>query len=284
MSTHIVIMAGGVGNRLYPLSTPEHPKQFIDLLGVGKTMIQITYERFKAVDPDAMFWVVTSEKYKHFVHEQLPEVGEDQILCEPEARNTAPCIAYASWKIKQKYPDANMIVTPADAFVPDVEAFAKTARLALDFSADKSAIICLGITPDSPHTGYGYIQAPESNDNVVKVESFKEKPDLDTAKAYLSSGGYYWNAGIFVWNVNTVVSQLREYVPQIASVMDEMALSFYSEKEKECVGKLFGTCEKISIDYALMEKSPDVHMIAGKWFWSDLGHFDAIDAVKKRFF
>ena len=273
------MMAGGVGSRLYPISTPEHPKQFIDLLGTGKTMIQHTYERFAAVDKDAEFWIVTSENYLHFVKEQLPSIPDEHILLEPEPRNTAPCIAYASWKISKKYPDANIIVTPADAYVPDHEAFAATAGAALEYTSRHDAIVCIGIEPSSPHTGYGYIQAPRQ-EGVVKVISFKEKPDLETAERYLSAGGYFWNAGIFVWNAATVVSQLREHAPQIASVMDEMAATFYTDHERESVRKLFPTCERISIDYALMEKSEKVYAIVGDWVWSDLGSFESIEAIK----
>lgn len=279
METHIVIMAGGVGSRLFPLSTPEHPKQFIDLLGCGKTMIQLTYERFLAVDPDAFFWVVTSEQYLHFVEEQLPSVPREHILLEPEARNTAPCIAYASRKIALRHPDANIIVTPADAYVPDCAAFAGTMRNALAFTSANEAIVCVGIQPTRPETGYGYISAPGIIDTVVKMDSFKEKPDLATAEKYLAEGGYYWNAGIFVWNGKKIEKELRQFVPQIAGVMDELAPSMYTAGEQKELGRLFPTCEKISIDYAVMEKSADTYMIASDWMWSDLGSFASIEAV-----
>lgn len=273
-------MAGGIGSRLYPLSTPEHPKQFIDLLGCGKTLIQLTYERFLAVDPDARFWVVTSEKYIHFINEQLPDIPRDRILAEPEARSTAPCIAYACWKIKKKHPRANIIVTPSDAFVPDIAAFSATARKALAFTADTDAIVCIGINPTEPHTGYGYIQASTGCEEVTPVSAFKEKPDLETAKAYLENGGYFWNAGIFVWNTSTIEAEIRRHAPQIAGVMDRISESFYTDKEDSVLAELFPTCEKISIDYAVMEKSDNVHMIPGRWAWSDLGSFEAVDKIK----
>lgn len=273
-------MAGGVGSRLYPLSTPEHPKQFIDLLGCGKTLIQLTYERFLAVDPEARFWVVTSERYIHFITEQLPEIPQEQILAEPEARNTAPCIAYACWKIRKKYADTNIIVTPSDAYVPDVDAFAITMRKALDFTADSNAIVCIGILPTEPHTGYGYINADATGEKVTKVNAFKEKPDLETAKSYLAEGGYFWNAGIFVWNAATIESEIRNHAPQIASVMDELSPSFYTDSENEELKRFFPTCEKISIDYAVMEKSENINMIPGNWAWSDLGSFEAVDKIK----
>ena len=276
---HVVIMAGGVGSRLYPISTPEHPKQFLDLLDCGKTLIQLTYDRFLRTDADAQFWVVTSANYIHFIREQLPGIPEDHILAEPEARNTAPCIAYACWKIRRKDPQANIVVTPADAYVPDCDAFAATMRTALEFTATRPAIVCVGINPTYPHTGYGYIHAPGATDGVVKVASFKEKPSLEVAQAYLDEGGYFWNAGILVWNVATIEAELRRYAPQICGVMDELAPSLFTPAEPAELARLFPTCEKISIDYAVMEKSDDVHMIPGHWMWSDLGSFEAIEKI-----
>ena len=282
MTNHVVIMAGGVGSRLYPLSTPEHPKQFIDLLGCGKTLIRLTYERFRALGGDIRFWVVTSAAYTHFVREQLPEIPGEQILAEPAARNTAPCIAYACWKIKEKYPDANIAITPADAYVPDAAAFAATMHTALDFTAGREAIVCIGIAPDSPHTGYGYIHAPAEVGKVVKVEAFKEKPSLEVAQRYLAEGGYWWNAGIFVWNVKTIEKELRTHAPQICSIMDSIAPALYGEEEQEALNELFPLCEKISIDYAVMEKSSDVYAVAADWAWSDLGSFEAIERITGR--
>lgn len=277
METHIVIMAGGIGSRLWPASTPERPKQFIDLLGVGKSLIQLTVERFLPVCPAERFWVVTSERYVSLVREQLPQIPEDQILSEPEPRNTAPCIAYASWKIARKAPDANIVVTPADALVLKVDLFVETIRKALAFTERGRAIVTVGIRPTRPETGYGYIQALESRPGeVVKVAAFKEKPCLETARAYLEDGAYYWNAGIFVWNVRTIVHALRTYAGQIAGVMDALAPSFFTEEEPARLKELFPTCEKISIDYAVMEKSPDIYVVAGDPGWSDLGSWGSV--------
>ena len=276
---HIVIMAGGVGSRLFPVSTPERPKQFLDLLDCGKTLIQLTYERFLRTDAQAQFWVVTSARYVPFIREQLPDIPEAHILAEPEPRNTAPCIAYACWKIRHEDPQANIVVTPSDAYVPDYDAFAATMRTALDFTATRPAIVCVGINPTYPHTGYGYIHAPGATDGIVKVASFKEKPSLEVAQAYLDEGGYFWNAGIFVWNVATIEAELRRYAPQICGVMDELAPALFTPAEPAELARLFPTCEKISIDYAVMEKSTDVHMIPGHWVWSDLGSFEAIEKI-----
>lgn len=274
-------MAGGVGSRLYPVSTPEHPKQFLDLLGCGKSLIRLTYERFLETDPDSKFWVVTSERYVHFIREQLPEIPQERILREPEPRNTAPCIAYACLKILRKYPQASVVVTPSDAYVPDYRDFSETVRTALDFAGRQKAIVCIGIAPRSPHTGYGYIHAPEASgaEAVVKVESFKEKPSGETAERYLAEGGYFWNAGIFISSAANLWSELRAHSPQICEVMESIAPSFYSPEEKAEVCRLFPSCEKISIDYAVMEKSSHIYMIPGYWKWSDLGSFEAIEQI-----
>jgi len=270
-------MAGGVGSRLWPLSIPETPKQFIDVLGVGKTLIQLTTERFAPVCQPDHFWVVTGEKYVDLVKEQLPSIPADQILAEPEGRNTAPCIAYASWKIQQKDPEANIVVTPADALVLKTAEFADTIRKALEFTEKRDAIVTVGIAPTRPETGYGYIHAAEAlHGQLVKVSEFREKPDLDTAIGYLEDGHYFWNAGIFVWNVSTIVTELRAYVPQIAAVMDQLAPSFFTPEETAELRRIFPTCEKISIDYAVMEKSPRIYVIAEDLAWSDLGSWGSV--------
>ena len=277
MQTHVVIMAGGIGSRLWPISTPERPKQFIDLLGIGKSLLQMTVDRFLPVCSIQNFWVVTSERYTGIVREQLPMVPAGHILAEPVARNTAPCIAYACWKIARECPDANIVVTPADALVINVEKFANVIRKALNFTVMDGRIVTVGIEPSRPETGYGYICAAERRpDEVVPVLSFKEKPDLETARGYLEAGNYFWNAGIFIWNVRTIMAQMRLHAPQIAGVMDRIAASFGSWKEEETVQELFPTCEKVSIDYAVMEKSDCISVIACNIGWSDLGSFSSI--------
>ncbi len=270
-------MAGGVGSRLWPLSTPRCPKQFIDILGTGRTLIQLTADRFAGLCPPENFWVVTSEAYVPLVREQLPQIPADQILAEPEGRNTAPCIAYASWKIVLKDPDANVVVTPADALVQKTVVFADVIGKALAFTAGRDAIVTVGISPTRPETGYGYIHAAEAlHGQLMKVSEFKEKPDLDTALGYLQDGHYFWNAGIFVWNAATIVRELRAHAPQIAGVMDQLAPALFTEREQEELRRLFPTCEKISIDYAVMEKSPDIFVIAEDLAWSDLGSWSSV--------
>ena len=283
---HVVIMAGGIGSRFWPISTPEYPKQFVDVLGYGKTMIQMTVERFAPVCPMSNFWVVTSAEYVDIVRDQLPDLPAENILAEPCARNTAPCIAYACWKIRMRHPDANVVVTPADALVIDVDEFRRIITQALDFAAAGKRIVTLGIKPTRPETGYGYIAAcgagdvpglsDECQDGIVKVESFREKPCLEVAKQYLEAGNYFWNAGIFVWNVATIVGSLRRYTPELAAKMDEMAPSFYTPSETEVVGRIFPTCEKISIDYAVMEKADYIYTCPSDFGWSDVGTWGSL--------
>lgn len=260
------------------MSTPEYPKQFIDVMGVGKSLIQLTVERFKDICPKENFWVVTSEKYVDIVKEQLPQIPAQHILAEPEARNTAPCIAYACWKIRKEFPQANIVVTPSDALVIDTAEFARCIAVALEKTADSQAIVTLGMMPTRPETGYGYIAAQGEADakGICKVEAFREKPDVETAKGYLAAGNYFWNAGIFVWNADTITNAIRRYAPQIAGVMDELEPALFTDKEAEELKRLFPTCEKISIDYAVMEKAEDIFVLPAEFGWSDLGSWGSL--------
>ena len=213
-NNHIVIMAGGVGSRFWPMSTPDCPKQFIDILGVGRTLLQLTFDRFKDICPVENVWVVTNKKYASLVSEQLPEINKENILLEPCRRNTAPCIAYVSWRIKSKDPKANVVVTPSDHIVTDTDEFRRVIKSCLKFTAGTDAIVTLGMTPTRPETGYGYILADLSassprNREIYRVDSFREKPDLQTAEEYIKYKNYLWNAGIFVWSVSTIVNAFR---------------------------------------------------------------------------
>lgn len=280
MQNHVVIMAGGIGSRFWPMSVPEYPKQFIDVMGVGKSLIQLTAERFEGVCPKENFWVVTSEKYVGIVKEQLPEIPTQHILAEPEARNTAPCIAYACWKIQKQYPEANIVVTPSDALVLNTEEFKRCINRALEFTAHSEAIVTLGMKPTRPETGYGYIAATGKADNgIFQVEAFKEKPNLGTAQKYVAQGNYFWNAGIFVWNVQTITRAIEKYAPQIAGVMEQMAPDFYTEKEAETLKTDFPTCEKVSIDYAVMEKAESIYVLPAEFGWSDLGSWGSLHGL-----
>ena len=284
MNNHIVIMAGGIGSRFWPLSTPEFPKQFIDILGCGRTLIQLTVDRFKGLCPTENFWVVTNAAYVDIVRQQLPEMPVNHILAEPAARNTAPCIAWACWRIKAEDPEANVVVTPADAVVMNPEEFRRVIGNALNFTEKSDAIVTIGIKPSRPETGYGYVEVDtqaikqSSNQEICRVAAFKEKPDLATAERYLEAGNYLWNAGIFVWNVRTITDAISTYKPNIANDMERM-------KTPADVQEIFPQCEKISIDYAVMEPAAadgKVYTHPADFGWSDLGNWASLhDKLQK---
>lgn len=306
-NNHIVIMAGGVGSRFWPLSTPEYPKQFIDILGCGRSLIQLTVDRFKGVAPIENFWVVTNAKYVDIVKEQIPGIPENHILAEPEARNTAPCIAWACWKIKAEDDNANIVVTPSDAVVMNPEEFRRVIKNALNFTAEKNAIVTIGIKPSRPETGYGYVEIVESSElsvesssqvgcgEIRRVQEFKEKPNHETAEQYLKAGNYLWNAGIFVWNVQTIADCISTYKPVLAAQMDEIVNSetTYSQLSTDSkhstlnskLKEIFPLCEKISIDYAVMEpasKDGKVFTHPADFGWSDLGNWASLhDKLQK---
>ena len=276
-------MAGGIGARFWPYSKNSRPKQFLDFFGTGRSLIQLTFDRFRQVVPVENILIVSNRQYKDLILEQLPELKPEQVLLEPMRRNTAPCIYYAVSRIKAKTDKANIIVAPSDHLILNEVNFLETIRQGLDFVEQNDALLTLGIKPSRPETGYGYIKEGElAEGEVYKVDSFKEKPCLEVAKQYLSDGGYLWNAGIFVWNVDTIMSSLREYVPGLASQMDEMAESFYTESEAEVVGRIFPVCERISIDYAVMEKADCIYTIPADFGWSDLGTWGSLRTLMDR--
>ncbi|MBP3789721.1 MAG: mannose-1-phosphate guanylyltransferase [Prevotella sp.] len=287
INNHLVIMAGGVGSRFWPMSTPEQPKQFIDVLGVGKTLLQLTVERFGDLVAPENIWVVTNEKYADIVKAQLPNMPETNILCEPCRRNTAPCIAYVSWRIKKKDPKANIVVTPSDHIVMNVQEFQRVINDCMKFTSDTDAIITLGMKPSRPETGYGYIQANLAapslrNKGIFRVDSFREKPDLATAEEYIKQNNYFWNAGIFIWNVNTIVNAFRMYQPKLAKIFESMLPSYGTPEEQEVVNQKFPTCENISVDYAIMEKADEIFVCPADFGWSDLGTWGSLQTQSKR--
>ena len=278
-------MAGGVGSRFWPLSTPEYPKQFIDILGCGRTLIQLTVDRFQGICPMRNFWVVTNAAYVGIVRQQLPDIPADHILAEPAARNTAPCIAWACWSIRQEDPTANVVVTPADAVVMNPEEFRRVIGNALSFTDGRDAIVTIGIKPSRPETGYGYVEAKEAVEGeICGVRAFKEKPDLATAEQYLRAGNYLWNAGIFVWNVETITACITKYKPVIAEQMDQMVPACQcqmanSQQLTAKVEAIFPQCEKISIDFAVMEPAAAdglVYTHPADFGWSDLGNWASL--------
>ncbi len=278
-NNHIVIMAGGVGSRFWPLSTPEYPKQFIDILGCGRTLIQLTVDRFKGICPMRNFWVVTNAAYVQIVRQQLPDIPADHILAEPAARNTAPCIAWACWSIRQEDPTANVVVTPADAVVMNPEEFRRVIKNALNFTDSHDAIVTIGIKPSRPETGYGYVEAKDAVEGeICGVKAFKEKPNLETAEQYLKAGNYLWNAGIFVWNVETITVCITKYKPVIAEQMNTIVNSkLYTLNST--LNEVFPQCEKISIDFAVMEPAAAdglVYTHPADFGWSDLGNWASL--------
>ena len=283
-NNNLVIMAGGVGSRFWPMSTIEMPKQFIDVFGTGRTFIQMTYDRFKGLIAPENVWVVTSEKYASIVAEQLPEMPKGNILMEPCRRNTAPCIAYVSWRIKAKNPKANLVITPADHLVTDVVEFQRVITSALNFTAETDAIVTLGMSPTRPETGYGYIQADMQepslrNKEIYRVDSFKEKPDYETAVKYLKSKEFFWNSGIFIWNVNTIVNSLRIYEPEISNIFEDMMPVFGTSKEQKMINEQFPKCPSISIDYAVMERADEIFVFPADFGWSDVGTWGSLHTI-----
>jgi mannose-1-phosphate guanylyltransferase len=274
-------MAGGIGSRFWPMSTPERPKQFVDVLGTGRTFIQMTVDRFKGILPAENVWVVTSQAYEDIVAEQLPEVPRGNILLEPCRRNTAPCIAYAAWRIKSIDPKATIVVSPSDHLVLDVPEFQRVITSAMDFASTSDAIVTLGMKPTRPETGYGYIQTDMScpsarNKEIYRVDAFREKPDLATAEKYIRKPNMLWNAGIFIWNVSTVVNALRVYAPEINEVFENLLPLYGTDKEQEAINENFPKCESISVDYAILEKSEEIYCFPASFGWSDLGTWGSL--------
>lgn len=274
-------MAGGVGSRFWPMSTTEKPKQFIDVLGVGRSLLQLTFDRFSGVCAPENVWVVTNRSYKDIVAEQLPDIPVGNILCEPCRRNTAPCIAYVSWRIKAKDRDANVVITPSDHIVTDCEEFKRVVSQSLRFTSETDAIITLGMKPTRPETGYGYIQADLSsssprNKEIFRVDSFREKPDLDTARKYIRNKSYFWNAGIFIWNIRTIINAFRIYQPAISKIFESMSPVYGTPQEQEEIDRRFPECESISVDYAIMEKAEEIFVCPADFGWSDLGTWGSL--------
>ena len=276
-NNYVAIMAGGIGSRLWPKSRTAKPKQFIDLLNTGKTLIQSTFDRYKSFIPVENIYVVATDEYARIIHEQLPELPKDNIVCEPSRKNTAPCIAYISFKLLQKDPDANLIVAPSDHLIMNEDEFKAIVLQALDFSSHLKALVTLGIKPTYPNTGYGYIQHEtlEVASNIYKVKTFTEKPDLEIAKAFLESGDFLWNAGIFIWTARSILKALQQFQPEIYEVFDAEKEAFNTPKEKEAIERIYSLCTSISIDMAVMEHADNVYVIPSSFGWSDLGSWNS---------
>src|SRR4249919_722747 len=274
---YVAIMAGGIGSRFWPMSRTNYPKQFLDILNTGKTLIQQTFDRFAHFIPVENVFVVTSEEYRQIVKEQLPQLPVGNILCEPSRKNTAPCIAYISYKLRQLNEKACLICAPADHLIADDKAFNKTCLEALDFVAKHNALITLGIKPTHPNTGYGYIQFEQQSvsDNVYKVKTFTEKPDLELAKTFLQSGDFLWNAGIFVWQIKNIIKAFETHLPEMYDVFVAEKDAFNTPEEKKALEHIYPLCTNISIDFGIMEKANNVYVIPASFGWSDLGTWNS---------
>lgn len=284
---YVAIMAGGIGSRFWPMSRAGYPKQFLDILNTGKTLIQSTYDRFASFIPEENIFVVTSQEYMHIVEEQLPRIKKDNILGEPSRKNTAPCIAYISAKLYQKDPEASLIVAPSDHSILDNKEFERVCGEALDFVNNLNAFITLGIKPTYPNTGYGYIQfepMPVSKD-VYKVKTFTEKPNLDLAKTFLASGEFLWNAGIFVWQVKNILAAFEKFLPDMYELFMAQSEKFNTSSEADALKEIYPLCTNISIDVGIMEKASNVYLIPSSFGWSDLGTWNsAYENIEKDYF
>lgn len=280
-NNYLVILAGGAGSRFWPISSEELPKQFLDILGCGRTLIQLTLERFNGLIPKENVWVVTAEKYREIVMEQLPEIPSSNILCEPCRRNTAPCICYVSWKIKKLNTKANIVVSPSDHLVVDIQAFQSAIDDSLSFAAETDAVVTLGLKPTRPETGYGYIKADltyssSRKHNIFRVDEFKEKPTLEVAKEYIQSPNYLWNSGIFIWNVNTIINAFRVYEPEVSSIFEGLMPYYGTDKEQNKIDESYPQCKNISVDYAILEKAEEIFVFPASFSWSDLGTWNSL--------
>jgi len=278
----VVLMAGGVGVRFWPYSRNSKPKQFLDVLGTGKTLLQSTFDRFLPVCPAENIYVVTHEEHAHLVKQQLPLLRDEQVLAEPMRKNTAACIVYASYKIALKNPDAVIVVTPSDHLIMMEEEFQDVIKKASDQAKSQDKLITLGIPPARPETGYGYIQYHTEKSFIKKVKTFTEKPELSLAKKFIESGDFVWNSGIFIWGVQAIINSFHQYLPEMSEVFDEIKPKLGTSEEKEAILSAYSQCKNISIDYGIMEKAQNVYVCLGTFTWSDLGSWASIHEISDK--
>lgn len=281
---YVAIMAGGIGSRFWPMSRTSYPKQFLDILNTGKSLLQWTFDRYASFIPKENIYIVASDEYSDLIKEQLPELVQENIVEEPSRKNTAPCIAYISFKLMQKNPEAALIVAPSDHIILDTETFRDISLKALDFVTHLKAFVTLGIKPTHPNTGYGYIQHDmlAVADSVYKVKVFTEKPELEMAKSFLASGDFLWNGGIFIWQVKNVIKAFEQYQPEMFELFDGEKENLNTENEKDAINRIYPLCTNISIDFAIMEKADNVYVIPSSFGWSDLGTWNsAYDNLEK---
>lgn len=277
--TYVAIMAGGVGSRFWPGSRESHPKQFLDMLGVGKSLLRLTFERFLPICPASNIFIVTNAAYRDLILEQIPEISENQILCEPSRNNTAPCVAWTAFKLAALDPEANFVIAPSDHIVLKETVFLEKIQAALQFANTHDALVTLGIQPSRPDTGYGYIQmAQEATPGIFKVKRFAEKPDLATAKQFVASGEYLWNAGIFIWRAQSILRAYQQLSPDIYSILEQGCAVYNTLEEQAFINTAYPTTPNISVDFAIMEKAENVYTIPAEFGWSDLGTWASLHA------
>ena len=274
-------MAGGVGTRFWPYSRNSKPKQYLDVLGTGKTLIQSTYERFLPLCPKENIFIVTNEDLAEITKEQLG-ISDSQVLVEPMRKNTAPCIAYASYRIAKNTPNAVIVVSPADHLILNESVFQKTIGKSVDQARNQNKLITMGIKPSRPETGYGYIQYLNSKDQLKKVKTFTEKPALSLAKKFIESGDFVWNSGIFIWSVSAIIDALEKYQPELAELFEEASVDFYTDKEPKAIQEAYAQSKNISIDYGIMEKADNVYVWLSDFAWSDLGSWSSLHEANKK--
>lgn len=274
-NTYCVIMAGGMGTRFWPLSRQDCPKQFLDILGTGKSFIRHTFERFRPIIPAENFLVVTNRRYREMVTEHLPELKPEQVLCEPIGRNTAPCIAYAAYSLLKRDPEARMVVTPSDHLILDEETFRSIIGECLEFTGSHDALMTVGIRPSRPDTGYGYIQVSD-DENISKVKCFTEKPRLELAQTFVQCGEFFWNSGIFIWKVKDIVHALERYLPENASLFRGILPLYGTPDEQQAIEQVFSECRAVSIDYGVMERADNAYVRRGDFGWSDVGTWGSL--------
>ncbi len=283
---YCVIMAGGIGSRFWPLSKTSKPKQFLDILGTGKSLLQETFSRFEKICPVQNIYIVTNAAYKDITLEQLPQISSDQVLLEPLRKNTAPCIAFASYKIQKINPNAVIAVAPSDHLILKVDEFTKTIIEGLDFASKNNALLTLGVKPSRPETGYGYIQInAEENGmghNLYKVKTFTEKPNIELANVFFESGEFYWNSGIFIWSVSSILEAFDNYLSDVNYLFKNKYELFNTKNEDSAIENIYAECKSISIDYGVMEKANNVYVLCSDFGWSDLGTWGSLYEHSKK--
>lgn len=280
---YVVIMAGGSGTRFWPYSRDAKPKQFLDVVGTGRTLLQMTFDRFLEITTADKIWIVSNDKYGEIIKEQLPELKDDQVLLEPEKRNTSPCIAYASYKIMKEDPNATLVVSPSDHVIFKEKEFQDVISTAVKAANEEEKLLTIGIRPNRPETGYGYIQYHSNpGQDVKKVKTFTEKPEADLAAKFVDSGDFLWNSGIFIWSVDSIIRAFEKYDEETASIFADGLSKYFTNEERKFIKTAYSQCKSISIDYAIMEKAENVFVVPGDFGWSDLGSWNALHEIKEK--